>query len=231
MVKLSLSVVAMAASLASLVVAAPHCREQMTVFRSHRYLREEQVLTDSSSILVNNLEPATDVETQGTCMTGAPAEGMIMKLEDHDNQRKLSKKAGSNFVLGGGKGESYTELQLCFVVGKEQACGTKTADCLWTDKNYRIRVHSPAPGGYFKTKPDNTVEIVQNYDDAAMFVLHEHGPKTVVIQNIHDHLVLSTNGKGPVQMEPLGTKDDKTPDDQKFDVVVGAHIGRCHPLY
>ncbi|KAK3820341.1 MAG: hypothetical protein J3Q66DRAFT_169684 [Benniella sp.] len=191
MVKLSLSVIALAATLVSIVAASPYCREETTVFRS--------------------------IETEGreSCLSGAPDERQTFSLLDSQLQRFLSKRGYNNLVLGGGESRELKQLQFCVVNTRWQTCSATSPNkdaCLNQDKSYKIRVHAPVKG-YLKINDNDSVSIVDTYNEASFFKFTEIEEKTVRISSPMFDLTLSTDGLGePVRMERYDDEDE----DQMF---------------
>ncbi|KAF9350259.1 hypothetical protein BGX34_001320, partial [Mortierella sp. NVP85] len=95
MVKLSLSAVALAASLASLAVAAPYCREEEIVFRS------------------TNGDPKH-------CINHIPAINVPLQLIDHAIEKPLAFNNGNKLVYSGAKAGQFPKLELCIVSDAQQ---------------------------------------------------------------------------------------------------------------
>ncbi|KAK3820343.1 MAG: hypothetical protein J3Q66DRAFT_336881 [Benniella sp.] len=194
MVKLSLSLVTMAASLVSLVVAAPYCREEMVFFRS------------------NNIDH---------CIDGVPGINEPLRLIDFDIEKPLTYNNEDMLVRGGSKSAQFPKLQFCVVSDSKQTCLGPKVGCTEGGVDYRIRVHQPIQG-YLRVNPDKTIEIIRwdDYAHATVFQMHQIDQGSVYIESGPDRSVITTNGPGqPVFLGPRPTPKTLK-DNQQYHVVI-----------
>ncbi|KAF9359500.1 hypothetical protein BGX34_008324 [Mortierella sp. NVP85] len=209
MVKITFSIAAMAAMVASVVIAAPFDKEPMKVF--------------SSKSPENRCIPETTIK-----------EYHPFYLESLKLRNLVSKAVDKNLVVGGvkdDKNKNFAQLELC-IASTDYGCDKYIpSKCIYENVEYRFRVNKPEPG-YFKITEEG-IEIVENFADASGLNLYKEegwGLRIAHVQPDGKRLVFATNGSG----KPLSLEEpEKNEARQWFEIIEpdfkAEELERCVP--
>ncbi|KAF9580174.1 hypothetical protein BGW38_003287 [Lunasporangiospora selenospora] len=173
MVKLSLSLAAIVAMVATAVSAAP-C-SQMSMNRNSFHRKLDQCI------------PEVDFkEYQPFLLKSSDLNSIVSRFRDFD------------VLVGGVDGNKmFDQLTMC-VVSQDAPCDTDIpSDCIYDDMDYRFRVEGPIKG-YLTTFGDH-IKVVPDFDDASSLNFYKEkgwGLRIAEIQPDGSRLVFATEEKG-----------------------------------
>ncbi|KAG0030230.1 hypothetical protein BGZ81_002938 [Podila clonocystis] len=88
-------------------------------------------------------------------------------------ESRVSRELDDNLLVGGVDGDkSFQQLEFCFASTEYGCSSSVQSSCIYSNVDYRIRVHSPIEG-YLRIKDGIFLEIVEDFEAASVLGLYK----------------------------------------------------------